>query len=74
MSTQYGAAECPFYKGEEGQSKIYCEGLGDYKTSTLINTLPVEDCTKYKLGYCYSQRYATCKIAQILYSKYEDHK
>lgn len=74
MSTQCGAAECPFYKGEEGRSRIRCEGLGNCDTSTLINVLPPKECFEYKSLYCYSKRYNDCKIAQILYSKYEDHK
>ena len=59
---------CPFYRSEDGQ-RVCCEGVEDNSSIHVVFGTP-QNKQRYSLKYC-CNRYDDCKVAQMLYDKYE---
>ena len=64
-------AECPFYHSEDEQ-KIYCEGVDDNSSIQLAFNSKTER-RNYRRKKC-EEDHKGCKIAKMLYGKYEEKK
>lgn len=59
-------AQCPFYRAEE-KNVIFCEGVED---GSSIHNAFAASAKSYKGRYCCAE-WEKCKIARILWSKYD---
>lgn len=62
--------QCPFYKSDDGKSKIVCEGL--VEESILSTTFGRRDDYKTQITVFCSDHYRKCEIFRIINSKYDD--
>lgn len=71
MGKRYVSKEavCPFYHSEDEQ-KIYCEGVSDKSSIHLAFNSKIER-KEYRKAKC-SREYKKCRIAKMLYGKYEE--
>lgn len=60
--------ECPFYHSEDF-CKIYCEGVNEMSSIHLAFG-SVTALKEYKQRYC-KKDYKRCRLAEMLYKKYE---
>ena len=61
---------CPFYSEEDAQM-ILCEGVEDNTSLHLAFGSPA--CLKaYKHRFCCGTKFKKCRIARMLYQKYEE--
>lgn len=61
--------DCPFYHSEDSQ-KIYCEGIKD-GTSLHLAFGDSNERKAYRNQYCCNE-FGECRIADMLYTKYEE--
>lgn len=62
--------QCPFYKHDDGKSKIVCEGVVD--ESILSITFGRRDDYETQITVFCSDHYRNCEIYRIINSKYDD--
>lgn len=62
--------QCPFYKSDDGKSKIVCEGL--VEESILSTTFGRRDDYETQITVFCSNHYRKCEIFRIINSKYDD--
>ena len=61
---------CPFYKFDDGQRKITCEGIVE-GSSVVLTYLRKEDYVKQMEVFC-QEHYPKCEVYRMLMEKYED--
>lgn len=63
--------KCPFYRSQE-KYKVHCEGVDEHSSIHLVFGDPKMK-TEYQRDNC-SRNYKECRIAQMLYKKYEEEE
>ena len=69
MARHYQSPEamCPFYRMEE-RNAIHCEGISPDASMTLQWEKPAD---QYRQRFCYGD-WTCCKVARMLWAKYDD--
>ena len=61
---------CPFYKSDDGKSKIICEGIVD--ESRLTISFGRRDDYETQITVFCSEHYRKCELYRIIKEKYDD--
>lgn len=62
--------KCPFYKSDDGQHRIVCEGFVD--DCTLSQTYKKKNDFLQQIRIFCSEHYPKCEAYRLLMAKYED--
>lgn len=61
---------CPFYKSDDGKTRITCEGIVDNSSLALIYRAKKDFETQMRVFCC--DHYRKCEVHRLLMEKYEE--
>ena len=61
---------CPFYKRDNGKTRVVCEGIVDHSSIVLTFGSPTQCRRQLEIFCC--DHYRNCEVNRMLMEKYED--